>query len=226
MLEDSELQAGRRELSFFGTITASVTHELNNVLSIVEQVAGLLEDMLAAQESGYPVKPEKLARIHERITRQTKRGVGIIKSLNSFAHGTDEPVSEFDLNHIVGNIITLSTRFAELKKVRLESEYTAEEVKITGDPFLLQQAVFSGFQFLLEDAKKDDTIVVTVSQHENGSAAQVQIKGPAHEKSNRDEPRIEFLNYLTAELGGTFTMNGSEDHRETLTLYFPLNKFA
>ncbi|MCP3901564.1 MAG: sensor histidine kinase, partial [Desulfobacteraceae bacterium] len=38
--------------AFFGKITASITHEIQNVLAIIKENAGLMEDFLLINQSG------------------------------------------------------------------------------------------------------------------------------------------------------------------------------
>jgi len=40
-------QFRQTEIAFFGRITAGVTHELKNVLAIVNESSGLMQDLLA-----------------------------------------------------------------------------------------------------------------------------------------------------------------------------------
>ena len=60
------------ELSFFGTISASVSHELNNVLSIINEYAGLLDDLVTADKKGIPFENEKIKK--ENIQSRTAYG--------------------------------------------------------------------------------------------------------------------------------------------------------
>jgi len=53
-------------LAFFGAITASISHELNNVIAIIDQSAGLLNDLLAGAQYGRPITNEKLERISKK----------------------------------------------------------------------------------------------------------------------------------------------------------------
>ena len=64
------LRVCREDLAFFGKIGADVTHEMRNVLSIVGENAGLLDDQLALAESGKALDYEKLKKLSARITRQ------------------------------------------------------------------------------------------------------------------------------------------------------------
>ena len=59
------------DLKFFSAITASVTHELNNVLSIINQTGGLLEDLLYGVNQGEDINPDQLEKIAGKISLQT-----------------------------------------------------------------------------------------------------------------------------------------------------------
>jgi signal transduction histidine kinase len=109
-----------QSLAFFGAVTASVSHELNNVISIVDQSAGLLADLVAGARQGRPIPEEKIERVAETVERQTQRGLGIIRRLNKFAHLVDVPELEFDLNELVDNFVALNTRPADMRRVGLE----------------------------------------------------------------------------------------------------------
>ena len=68
------LRVCREDLAFFGKIGADVSHDMRNVLSIVGENAGLLDDQLALAESGKALDYEKLKKLSARITRQVTRG--------------------------------------------------------------------------------------------------------------------------------------------------------
>ncbi len=145
-------------LAFFGAITASVSHELNNVMSIIDQNNGLLKDLLAAVEYGRPISNERLERINNSITNQTERGVRIIKRLNRFAHSVDDPVREFDIIQLVDNFTRLAQRLASLKRVILESRHDDPQLSVTTSPFLVQQVLFICIQRSLNAAQSEDVI--------------------------------------------------------------------
>jgi len=163
-------------LAFFGAVTASVSHELNNVISIIDQTTGLVEDMIAAVDRGAPISVEKLDQVVGSLQRHTTRGLEIIKRLNTFAHSSDVPRREYDINESVRNLVELARRLAGLKRVNIEVHVPAEPVMITGNPFLMQQLVFGSIQRALQDAGKDDIIAVTVASAASG--AEVIIETP------------------------------------------------
>ena len=105
------------ELAFFGTITASVSHELNNVLSIINEYSGLLDDLVSGDNKDKPIEKERIQKIALNIAKQIKREQGIIKLLNRFAHRVDNTLVKFNLNELVTDITRLSQRFASLKRI-------------------------------------------------------------------------------------------------------------
>lgn len=198
---------GDNGLAFSGAITASVTHELNNVYSIIDQTIGLLEDLLAVVSAEKPIDPEKLQRITEKIQAQTQRGVGIIKRLNTFAHSVDEPVHEFEINQLVENLTELSRRFANLKKAELEVELLPEEVNLVNNPFLLQQAIYLCYRQLLTSADKGHLIKVSIGRDGGGIRIKLSKQPPDAALENFDD---NYLNLVMSRLGGSFTRQRDE----------------
>ena len=196
MTDEKELHEG--SLAFFGAVTASVSHELNNVISIIDQTAGLLGDLLAGVQYGRPLSEEQLQRIADKVKLQTERGVGIIRRLNKFAHSADEPVREFDLNGVIENLTALTERLANLKAARQEITLCEQPLLMTGNPFLTQQAVFLIIRELFDQAVRDDVLKVAVAKVDGRVRLELSLSG----KELRVPENIEYIKSLTGALGG------------------------
>ena len=85
-------------LQFFGKMSASISHEMKNVMAIINENAGLLEDLTVMAEKGMPIDPQRLRTQASRIMKQIRRGDDIIKGMNRFAHSVDEPWRQVELN--------------------------------------------------------------------------------------------------------------------------------
>jgi C4-dicarboxylate-specific signal transduction histidine kinase len=166
-----------KSLAFFGAITASVSHELNNVVSIIQQTSGLLEDLLYSSQDGQPIGNEKLQRIVDGVSQQTSRGVGIIGRFNYFAHTVDNPVQEYELNKTLDNLIGLCGRFADMKRVKLETALSGQDIPVNGSPFNVQQIVFLYLKRMLAVAQRDD--IILVSSQMDGSDVHIRVEGPS-----------------------------------------------
>jgi C4-dicarboxylate-specific signal transduction histidine kinase len=203
-------------LAFFGAITASVSHELNNVISIIDQTAGLLGDLLASSDPTRALDPERLGRIAANVTTQTERGVGIIKRLNTFAHCVDDARVEYDAVAVLENFAALTTRLASLKRAELQMTADAGEVALVGSPFQLQQALFLALKAILAGVGKGDSVTISLSPTDEG--ARFVLEGPQVETEKPFEPS--YLNLLVARLGGQVAMN-AQDGRLTFDLLVP-----
>ena len=147
-----------QSLAFFGNITASVTHELNNVIAIINELTGLLDDMRYTVEQGQPVESERLEKIRGRFAKQITRGEMIIKRLNKFAHSSDYEMLETDLSELLNNLTDLLQRPANLKRISLTYQTPAEPLPYTGNIFELQHAIYRGIKIFLENAEMDADI--------------------------------------------------------------------
>jgi hypothetical protein len=107
---------------FFGTVSASVSHEIKNVFAVINEAAGLLEDFTMMAERGMPIDPERLKRAAQSIQGQVRRGDAIVKNMNAFAHSSDAPEdggSATDLTETLRLAVTLFTRMAEMQQLTL-----------------------------------------------------------------------------------------------------------
>jgi C4-dicarboxylate-specific signal transduction histidine kinase len=174
-----------KALAFFGAITASVTHELNNVMAIIEQVNGLLEDLVAGAQGGRTIAPEKIANIRARITKQVDRGVAIIKRLNSFAHSADEPIRSCDLNVLLADLMALCERLAALRKQKLEFQAPAGAVMVRNSPYYVELATYLSLKLVMEAVPAEGVISLSLKEHEMG--AQIVVFGsPASDLKDAD----------------------------------------
>jgi signal transduction histidine kinase len=73
------------EAAFIARMTASTTHELRNVLAVVKESAGLVEDLTLAFQQRRPVNPDKMLQATRRIDAQVARGADLLTSLSRLA---------------------------------------------------------------------------------------------------------------------------------------------
>lgn len=167
------------DLAFFGAITASVTHELNNVLSIIDQTAGLLDDLLAGAKRGRPISEEKLQQLADKISKQTTRGFDFIRHLNKFAHQADEPVLEFEVRMVIENLCYLVKRYAVLKQVEFSQEIQDDHTQIMSSPFQLQQAIYLVVRSLLSLSEGGDTMSIQFAAENDNPVVEVHFSRSA-----------------------------------------------
>lgn len=208
------------ELAFFGTITASISHELNNVLSIINEYSGLLDDLVSADNKGLSLENERIKKITLNIAEQIKRQQEIIKILNRFAHRVDTPIIQFNLNDLVHDIIRLSRRFASLKRVNLEFTPPQESISITNNPFGIQHALFSCINLALDFSNPDD-IIPTIINKENSQVI-ISITSQPIEKNEQSDKKLEIISLITKNVSGKMNMTLTNDKSQNMQLIIPL----
>lgn len=138
-----------REIAFIGKMTASITHEMRNVLAIIQESSGLMEDLIdLCQKTPFPYM-DKMQDALTHIQGQVKRGVELTDRLNRFAHDSDETIKTIDLNDMVTHLAALSQRHARLKNVLLKAHSPGSAIWVKTSPIQLQMALFAGVECCL-----------------------------------------------------------------------------
>ncbi len=133
----AERTIGRAGLDFFGRMAAAISHDLKNVLAVVNENAGLLEDLCLMAEKGRPLDAGRLKRLAGGVKEQVRRGDAIAVRLNRFAHSIDHPAARIDLGELLELLAGLAGRFAAARGVKLEAARPGTPVHVTTAPFLL-----------------------------------------------------------------------------------------
>jgi len=202
-MNDKLNTAGETGLRFFGNISAAVSHELKNVLAIINENAGLLEDLALMADRGISTNPERLKLVAAKVKNQVSRGDAILKNLNRFAHSIDETFKTVELNEIIELFLALTDRFAVMRNVAVEAKYSEVPVTIRTAPFFLINLLWGCLDFAMEVAGEGKFVEIAVQKTAGGA----QIRFGRLEKltaASRDafpaERGAGLLNLLGAEL--------------------------
>ncbi|MBN2140579.1 MAG: HAMP domain-containing histidine kinase [Desulfovibrionaceae bacterium] len=164
-------QAGptkREGLRFFGRVSASVSHEIKNVLAVINEGAGLMEDLSLLAEKGLPVEPGRLREVARSILGQVRRGDDIVKNMNLFAHSVDEEVGQVDLAEALRLTLALCGRFAALKNVSLALGDCAP-ASVRTDPYALEHLLHQLIRSALERTEAGATLTLACGPTAGGA---------------------------------------------------------
>jgi C4-dicarboxylate-specific signal transduction histidine kinase len=192
----------RKGFGFFGAITASLSHEINNVFAIINELSGLMDDFFVASQQGAPLNVDRLKGTTERISVQVKRGQEYVKRLNRFAHTVDDKqVGMMNVGPTAEAITTLCQRFGVLRKVEFESSFPPDSCTIEGSPFDLQHIIFRCIDIILNVSKQGDSVRIDVQSHEDGARLVFESASPL-EAGTQLETERDFLALLASEMHG------------------------
>lgn len=198
-------------IKFFGEVTASISHEVKNVLAVINEEAGLMEDLVLMAEKGRPLDTERIKALAGKVREQVARGNGIVKNLNVFAHTVDKPVDRVDLNEMLNLVARLAERRASVKGVTLQVSASSDRAMVTTNPFALENLIWSCVFLSMESKPVNRTI--TLSPDISGGRTVIRITGFSGFPEERYENFSELMKeYFSQALG--FGLTFSRDSGE------------
>jgi len=170
-------------LAFFGRMNAAISHDMKNVLAIINETASLLDELMELQQAGQmEPNPDKLRTLSRRIVQQVERGQNVISNMNAFAHSIDVPVREVDLAQITRVMAVLSRHFATGRT--LELDLPDEGPRVTTHPFFLNDLIHHTLNFAIAAAGPEKRIGIAIKAGDRGG--EIVFSGLA--KSERTFP--------------------------------------
>jgi len=164
---------GESGLQFFGKVSASISHELKNVLAIINENAGLLEDLTFAAQRGSAIDPERLNRTAQNFLKQIHRADEILKNMSRFAHSIDQFNAQVNLQELTELVVNLAGRPAAMRKLSLAMNMPAEPVNLTTNPFLLENFIWLCLEFALSATSAGLTLTLTSEKSASGACLRI-----------------------------------------------------
>ncbi len=155
-------------LQFFGKMTASISHEIKNVLAVINENAGLLEDLARMADEGAAIEPQRLKNMSRTVMKQVSRADAIMNNMNRLAHSVDESIKTIDLNDLLELLVALSNRFASMRGVGIQSKRNQGPVKLRTSPFFLMNLLWLCLDFAMDAAGEDKIVELVTQKTETG----------------------------------------------------------
>jgi hypothetical protein len=190
-----------QSLAFFAKIVAGQGHEITNVLNIINELNGLLQDLMAGADRGHQVNLDRVKTISEKVQFQVQRGETMVRQVRAFAHNADVPETVFDLRTVLDQVVFLAERHTRLNKSELIPDFPEESAALECSPFELQQAVFLAIDAALLTSTRPERIVVGYRIEERHARLSIKTE-IAFAGEPAAEERLAFLRELLPELGG------------------------
>jgi hypothetical protein len=160
---------------------AGLSHELSNIFNIINELAGLQQDIVAAAAQGGAAGLARITDLAARIKSQVVRGEEINRSLHRLSHTVDDSDIEFDLGETLVLFGSLAARTARLAEVDLEVRPPEPAIAHRGDPFALMLALDACVRVALRAASSNRRIEVWVEEGPAGARVMVRSADPVPE---------------------------------------------
>jgi signal transduction histidine kinase len=200
---------GTNGLQFYSKVSAAISHDIKNVLAIINENAGLMDDFTLMANQGVPIDPERLKTLSAMITKQVGRANEIATHISRLAHSLDKPVDVVDLNETLRLLTTLTSRLSQMRNVTVDISALSHTVKVESSPFFLMTLLW-----LLLDcattAGEVTSIAIAAENREDGARIVLRLEGnTCNLREVLATKQVDgFLNLLNAELTSE---SGSEE---------------
>jgi signal transduction histidine kinase len=195
------------DLVFFGKVNASISHELKNILAIISEAAGLLNDLTEMAGRGGNFELDMIQTCSKDIVEEIQRGFATIKQMNIFSHSVDDPLKRVNLSEVLDLMIHLAGFLSFASKVRFDPPEEASPIVLTC-PWRLQNLIYQALVYAFESVGPEGEIQVSLHPQKDGS---VRITfSNLGTKSARTFP-VDQTRQIAASIGAEISMTG-ESH--------------
>lgn len=168
-----------RTEQFMGLITASVTHEMQNVLATIRESAGLMGDLLSLPGDACAKHQDKFRKVTSMIDEQVERGMRLSDALNRFAHAADDEPRSTDAAQALETVLFLARRLSSRKGVRFEAAPPSGTAVCGLSPLEFMLLVFEVMEFLLERLASRTVVYMSAAKALGGTAVVFTGQGVA-----------------------------------------------
>jgi len=189
-------------LRYFGKMMAAISHEIKNSLAIINENAGLMEDLSLMAKSGHQLDPERVGTISGRVIKQVQRADTTVKKMNRLAHSVDEPVKEIDVADLLAFTMELGKKTVASLGVDLQMTPPASPVRINSNPFLVMNLMWEVMGYACTRVNGSPTITIAIAGNANGvELAFSPVCDDGHDGFSLDQaPFIGLVSCLNAEI--------------------------
>ncbi|MBI5025898.1 MAG: HAMP domain-containing protein [Nitrospirae bacterium] len=236
--EKQEQLVEAEKLASLGRIAAGVAHEINNPLAIVNEKAGLMQDIL--QMSGDFQNKEKFSNLIDGIIGSVNRCRAITHRLLGFARKMDVTIGPMDLNESIKDVKGFLEKEILLKSIRIEMNLMDGLPKINSDKGQIEQVFLNIMKNAIDAVEEGGLIVVSTGiKDENTVQVSIRDNGPGMPKDKLKhifEPFFTtkgrekgtglglFVSYgIMKKLGGGILVESEVDKGTTFIIEIPVN---
>jgi C4-dicarboxylate-specific signal transduction histidine kinase len=211
-----------KEIAVIGRISAAMTHEMRNVLAIIRESSGLMQDILALSDESAFAHRDKFANALGKIEKHVRRGDDIVTQFNAFAHSMDEPLDWVEVTEVMERVAALMQRTARSKQVTLSAETGEGAPSVYTNPIRLTLALAVCVEHWVDQGEPGDAIVLRPDKEKEKAVIEVLVKKATGEAASAP-PDLADVSDVLKTLGGDVQSLAEGDHGG-VRLFLPLKQ--
>jgi len=150
-----------QKMEMLGRVATSVIHDLNNMLTVIQLNAALLETGGVGEDEG--------ARLIGEINRACSCAADLTRSVLRFSRKTNEKPSRFELGRVLSDLAPLLVVLTA-KKTTLTTNYPSEEIWLEGSIVEFQQVLLNLVTNAVDSGSKEGVSLTVRRSPPSGQA--------------------------------------------------------
>ena len=224
-----------QKLSSIGRLAAGVAHEINNPLMIINEDAGLMQDLL---DNGQDLKSFKeISELAQSITRSVDRCREVTHRLLGFARRLEPNLEILSLNDVLEEVVGFLEREARQREINIRTQYANGLPTILSDRGQLQQvflnllsnalaAVCEGGHITLKTFEEGRHSVAVIIEDDGAGMSEDTLKRIFEpffttKKEYGTGLGLPISCGIVSELGGDIKVHSREGEGTMFTVYLP-----
>jgi two-component system NtrC family sensor kinase len=223
------------KLSSIGRLAAGVAHEINNPLAIINEKAGLINDII--QYTPDFAQKEKFSALVGAILQSVSRCRTITHRLLGFAKRMEVEVEALDINELVEEVLGFMEKEALYRNIDIGLELAKDLPKIDSDRGQLQQVflnILNNAMAAVEDEgriviatweKDADTVAVSIQDNGCGMSEETlrHIFEPffTTKREHGTGLGLSITYGIVKKLGGDIELKSKEHEGTTFKIFLP-----
>ena len=194
----------KETLQYMKAMLPVFSHEAKNVLAIINENAGLMDDYILMAQKGKTLDLERLSSLSASIRKQVARFNTLITDVRQVADGLDNATQDICLVHHTRQISELLSAKAAMRSIQFHVCAIQEPILIRTRPVLLRHIIWSCLDYAIHAGERGrqlrlcletraENAVVLISGIDNLTTESISAIMP-------DEQRSVVLSALNAEL--------------------------
>ena len=234
-----ESVAQSEKMATVGRMAASVAHEINNPLAIIQEQVGVMTDCLA--DSGCTLSPEELRERLQKVNAQVQRGRKVTHRLLGFSRRLSPDVEPVDVAEALNETVLFLAKEAEALSINIVKEFDPATPIIRTSLAQMQQVFLNLLNNAIDAVGHDGEIRLTVAPAGRAVEVKVSDNGPGIPERLRERIFEPFFSTKTegahnaglglaicretmAALGGEVAVASELGRGTTFTLHFPIER--
>jgi signal transduction histidine kinase len=157
------------KLASIGRLAASVAHEINNPLAIINEKAGLIRDLFTYKKMY--AKDEKLMGLVDAILHSVKRAGTITKRLLAFARNLETSIGPIHVKEVLQEVLSFLGKEADHRDISVHVDVPPGVPVFESDRGKLQQVFLNIINNAMAAVSDGGRIDITAREEENRTLA-------------------------------------------------------